>query len=321
MDIPMITTDRWLTEQTQHYYPDVDVIEIDELSLEYLADNYDVLFMSDLVNRKLFYEKFAPYNKVMRNVHIPHGYSDKSHYLMRAALEDIPLIYGQQMLDMIANSDYADALFQYVVCGNFRYTYYKRHHQFFDDIVANEVLARFPKKQTTILYAPTWLDNEQSTSFFKDAAPILDNLPNSYNMIVKLHPLLRLNPRRLDPILDRYKNKKNIQFLIDFPLIYPLLQYADIYLGDMSSLGYDFLIFDKPMFFLIEKPSPLTQCGILTTPETFYKKIDSSNAYTNARKRLYQYTFGDEKSFAEIKQAIIAEYNKDPDRRVMTPTD
>ena len=38
--------------------------------------------------------------------------------------------------------------------------------------------------------------------------------------------------------------------LIEFPYIYPLLEFCDIYLGDCSSVGYDFLHLNRPMYFL-----------------------------------------------------------------------
>ncbi len=41
---------------------------------------------------------------------------------------------------------------------------------------------------------------------------------------------------------------KNVVLIEDFPLVYPLLAATDIYLGDVSSIGYDFLMFNRPMF-------------------------------------------------------------------------
>jgi len=54
----------------------------------------------------------------------------------------------------------------YVVVGNYRYTYFKQNRAFFDHVVKEEVLSRFSKPQPTILYAPTWLDLEESSTFF-----------------------------------------------------------------------------------------------------------------------------------------------------------
>lgn len=52
---------------------------------------------------------------------------------------------------------------------------------------------------------------------------------------------------------------EGIQFIEDFPPIYPLLAQMDLYIGDMSSIGYDFLSFKRPMILL--KDSELTKAG------------------------------------------------------------
>ena len=115
-------------------------------------------------------------------------------------------------------------------------------------------------------------------------------------------------------------------FLKDFPLVYPLLAHTDIYLGDMSSIGYDFLPFNKPMFFLNkQKRDPKTdrglylfRCGVDIKPDAYpliYKFIetrleDDQENFSAIRKEVYDYTFGEERTFADIKADIIAAYNE-----------
>lgn len=333
MDIPLLSIDPLDYELSMRYYPGLKstVVDYQEMSPEHLIANYDILFMSDLWDKHTFHEKFAPlelkYNKILRHVHCPHGFSDKGFYLKKVANEDIALIYGQNMIDQLKHHNVLHHLNNYVLTGNYRYTYFKQNRQFYDEIMEKEVLNKFKKKQRVILYAPTWLDVEESTTFFDAYTYILGNLPDEYNLIVKLHPRLEIDDAtNYYRIVSQFENKPNVLFLKDFPLVYPLLAYSDIYLGDMSSVGYDFLPFDKPMFFLNkQKLDPrsdrrlyLFRCGIDIKPDAYpliYKFIEThldedKERFSHVRKEVYDYTFGKEKSFTDLKTEITAAYNK-----------
>lgn len=332
MGIPLLFIDDLDYELGKKYYPglNADKIDYDAFDPEYLIANYDVLFMSDLWDRKAFREKYfhleMKYQKRLRNVHCPHGFSDKGFYLKKSANEDITLIYGQNMLDQLKYYQSFDNLNAYVISGNYRYTYYKKHKKFYDKLIQEEILSQFSEKRPTILYAPTWLDLEESTTFFDASKYIIDALPQKYNLIVKLHPRLELDDTvKYYQIVGRHQGKNNILFLKDFPLVYPLLAYSDIYIGDMSSVGYDFLAFNKPMFFLNKQKRDsktdrglyIFRCGTEVTPEQYPKlyQIIEENLPTDKerfeaiRNEVYTYTFGPEKPFPELKQEIIAAYN------------
>ena len=331
MDIPLIFIDPNDYALGKKYYPELqaELIDYQDLTPEHLIANYDVLFMSDLWDRKTFHEKYAPlekkYKKSLRHVHCPHGFSDKGFYLKKCANEDIALLYGQNMIDQLKEYGVFADLNRYVITGNYRYTFFKKHRQFYDEIVEKEVLSKFAKKQPIILYAPSWMDLEESTTFFDAYSYVLGNLPDDYNLIVKLHPRLELDDTaHYYHIVGRFENKPNIVFLKDFPLVYPLLAHADIYLGDMSSVGYDFLSFNKPMFFLNkQKRDPRTdrglylfRCGIDIKPDAYpllYKFMEvnlpnDNEKFSSIRNDVYAYTFGQERPFAEIKQEIIEAY-------------
>lgn len=330
MDIPLIFIDPADYELGVRYYPGLNakLLEYQDLTPEHLIQHYDVLFMSDLWDRETFHEKYAPlekkYKKTLRHVHCPHGFSDKGFYLKKCAAEDITLIYGQNMIDQLKFHEVFDQLNKYVITGNYRWTFFNEHRAFYDG-VASDVFSQFAKKQPVILYAPTWLDLEESTTFFDAYSYILENLPANYNMIVKLHPRLELDDTaQYYRIVGKFDSKPNILFLKDFPLVYPLLAYTDIYLGDMSSVGYDFLPFNKPMFFLnkwrrnphTDRGLYLFRCGVDVKPDGYpllYQLIDANLANDNERfgqirKEVYDYTFGQEKAFSDIKKEIIAAY-------------
>lgn len=331
MGIPLLFIDEQNYEMAKHYYPDLDaqLEEYQNFNPEYLIQRYDVLFLSDLWDRNSFQEKYRlleeKYQKQMRHVHCPHGFSDKGFYLKDCANEDITLIYGQNMLDQLKHHAVFENLNAYIITGNYRYTYFKQHHTFFNDLVQKEVLSHFDKVQPIILYAPTWLDREESTSFFDAYEYLLGGLPDEYNMIVKLHPLLELNDTALYyRILGKYEEKKNVIFIKDLPLVYPLLEHADIYIGDMSSVGYDFLTFNRPMFFLnknrrdskSDRGLYLYRCGIEVFPEDFPRlyQIIAKNLpldqehFFEIRSDTYFYTFGQERPFSAIKEEITQTY-------------
>ncbi len=329
MGVPLLFTDYEQFELAKRFYPQLKAqfIDFQEMTLPYLITHYDVLYTSDLWNRDDFHQRCVaaglPPTERMRYVHCPHGFSDKGFYLQKSALEDVTLIYGQNMIDLLKACGVFDFLHQFVITGNYRLAYYRNHRPFHDSLVEKEVFSRFAKRQKTILYAPTWLDLEQTTTFFDAHTAVIGALPDAYNLIVKLHPRLELDdPVRYHQILSFYENKPNVIFLKDFPLVYPLLANVDLYLGDMSSIGYDFLAFDKPLFFLdkyarnptTDREAYLFRCGKVITPDHYpqlYTLIETHAESeqvekSRIRQEVYRYTFGEEKPFAQIKKEILA---------------
>lgn len=332
MGIPLLFIDDLDYSLGSQYYPGLEALQIpyEELNPEFLIANYDVLFLSDLWDKQTFHQKFGPlelkYQKALRHVHVPHGFSDKGFYLRKTAQEDIPLLYGQNMIDMLKYYDVFKHLKTYVISGNYRYTYFKMHRDFFDKVMQEEILCKFLKPQPIILYAPTWKDLEESTTFYDMCSSLIDQLPSDYNMIVKLHPRLELDDTAsYYHIVGKYETKPNVLFLKDFPLVYPLLAYSSIYIGDMSSVGYDFLPFNRPMFFLNKhKRDPQTdrglalfKCGIEVLPEQvsgIYKLIEKSlpqdqERFGTIRREMDAYTFGPERPFEALKADIIKAYS------------
>lgn len=333
MGIPHLFIDNTEYEIAKRYYPGLDaqLLDYSTLSPEYLISHYDVLFLSDYWDCKAFHQKYhdleKKYQKQIRIVHCPHGFSDKGFYFKKCANEDIVLIYGQNMIDLLKQEAVFEQLHQYVITGNYRLSYFKQHQKIFQHIIQEEILKKFAKQQPIILYAPTWMDLEDSTTFFDAANTILGNLPENYNLIVKLHPRLEYdNTSLFYQITSRFSKRPNILFLKDFPLVYPLLSHVDIYLGDISSIGYDFLYFNKPMFFLnkhrrnseTDRTAYLFRCGIDIKPDAYaliYRIINANlptdqERFQTIRQTVYQYTFGQEQPFEQIKANIIKAYSQ-----------
>ncbi|HUD01103.1 MAG TPA: CDP-glycerol glycerophosphotransferase family protein, partial [Rhabdochlamydiaceae bacterium] len=109
-----------------------------------------------------------------------------------------------------------------------------------------------------------------------------------------------------------YENKKGIVFLSDFPCIYPILNASDGYLGDFSSIGYDFLAINKPLFFLDSHFGALYKCGLQLNLDEHLGKSILQHAERPCFKKLqeetYQYVFGEtrdsEMILKDLKEAL-----------------
>lgn len=323
MDMPIIVLQDLNEELAKKYYPDLKVIALPygDLTPEYLYKNYDVLYLSEYWTNDTLRSKF-PKSINLQVVHCPHGFSDKSYYLLYCAYEDILLVYGQHMLDMFKRLNLLHELKSYIITGNYRYTYYKKHKAFYDNIMKTEILNQFEKEQPIVLYAPTWEDSRLASTFYEACGPLIDSLPSSYNMIVKVHPaMLRDKIAEYYMMVNTYADRKNVLFICEFPPIYPLLEASSLYIGDTSSIGYDYLVFDRPMFFLnkynldaANNPELyLYRCGRVLTPDQYssiYSIIEKElprdkSTYSEIRKEVYKYTFGEERAFEQIKQDVL----------------
>ncbi len=303
------------------YYPGLKIQRIDyqDLNPEFLIENFDYIISSDLLGRATLREKFAEleteYKKILRCIHSPHGFSDKGYYLRKSAFEDILLVYGQHFLDQLQKEGVSDHLNQYVRIGNIRAAYYEKHKEMYAEMIDKEILSHFDAKQPIILYAPTWVDIEKSSTFFEAGEEIFEKLPRDFNMIVKLHPRLEQDDTvGYYQLLGKYEGKKNILFIKEMPAIYPLLACSDIYLGDTSAVGYDFLYFNKPMYFLNlhKKQYPLFRCGEVIEPQNLgelYARIRNTfdqdlEKYKKVRTELYAYTFDQDRDFDTIRSEL-----------------
>lgn len=329
MDIPLLSLDQQCHELAKRYYPGLQAsLEEHHLfSAEFIFKKYDVSFTSDLWDRRTIKETFSPlekkFNKIWRNVHVPHGFSDKGFYLVKSAMEDILLLYGQNMIDLLKSFGKWDDVNEYVITGNYRYSYFLKNAEFYQKIFEEEIQPHFDKKRPIILYAPTWVDFEQSSTFFHAYKFILDHLPSDFNMIVKLHPRLELDDVvSYHRIIGEYENRNNIFFLSEYPLVFPILANSDVYIGDMSSIGYDFLAFNRPLFLLnpqgrdkeTDRRLFLFKCATEIKPDQYphlYHIIEKEILHDNEkyhllRKQMWNYTFGEQQRlFDDIKADII----------------
>lgn len=318
LEIPLFVTDARVYEIAQTFYPEVEVYlkEPSSLTLDFLAKECDLIFHCG----KFWLEELLPlfellYKKRMRFVFCPHGNSDKGHSIQAERQQDILLAYGDHMRDLLKNTGTRGEI---VLTGNYRLPYYHKHQAFYDKLADLRVFSKFDQKKKTILYAPTWENSENPSRFFEVCSRLISSLAPSFNLLIKLHPLMQEDqPARLLQLQEKHAGRPHLLFLTEFPAMYPLLAKTEIYLGDFSSVGYDFLAFDRPMyFFSTNKKLPLHQCGMEIPDEEmdniadYLMRTEEENRTTlsSMRQKTYAYAFGQERTIRQIKEEIADAY-------------
>jgi|GEM_PF-1662345 len=224
-----------------------------------------------------------------RLVQIFHGMSDKPFTYERDFSDyDLCLCIGQRQLDRL------------------------RSHAHNRDI--NWSLIGYPKFETalpsvkpldngrkTVIYCPTWRKGGiSSIDAFLDSPNTIRRIAARYDLIVKPHPNL-LNADRPffdQSIIDRLRDIPNITVVRDGNVM-PWFARSDLFIGDVSATGYEWLYFDQPMVFLnpqpgvlrrsdnVESMTYLWRCGdvcddIATLPEVIERNLQFDH---HARER------------------------------------
>jgi teichoic acid glycerol-phosphate primase len=307
LDCPLFLTEEKNQQLTQKFYPNVSsfLIPTEEFSLFTLAEKYRYLIQSTFWDQSLIHLIKSAYPDV-RFGYCPHGNSDKGHQkpmLEPLLWQDFAFFYGEHMVDRLKKQNLFKGAPPHIFTGNYRLAYYQKNKAFYDEIV-NQELHKLDLRKKTILYAPTWKDDELSTSFFAVCKKLVQEAPSEINLIIKVHPLLEeMNPAEYYRALPELSVKNNILLLEDFPPIFPLLSKVDIFLGDLSSIGYDFTYFQRPMFFFnpfqkISSDHPslyLHQCGtVIPDNEDIFDFIEKNSLLVKKEKQkeIWEYAFG-----------------------------
>ncbi len=321
LKIPLIVDEPETYDLARTFYPQVETrfMEKNEIDPSFLAAQFDVLFVSSkrwAIEMLPFFPLF--HNKQMRIVYCPHGNSDKGFSLSKEhhAPEDISLVYGEHMIDLMRDTGMLDQVQQTVVTGNYRRLFFEEHRPFYRELAEDQVFGKLERNKKIVFYCPTWSSEENRSSFFEECARLIEQLDGEFQLIIKLHPyLFERHLGETTAIFERYKDHPGVLFLENFPPIYPLLDLADAYLGDFSSIGYDFLSFDKPMYFFntkADRGSFLHRCGIsLSTRDcgnvfgVIEKTLEQSRKeFSAVRQEVYKYAFGKEKPLELLRQGL-----------------
>ncbi len=248
----------------------------------------------------------------MRFVLCPHGNSDKGSTFTTYPAQDIQLVYGEHMHELLTRTGAINQIQTRITTGNYRHPFYLKHQKFYDELAEKRLFCKFSKKRKTILYAPTWSSKENPTTFFETCKQVIEQLAPEYNLLIKPHPFLEEEqPAHLEFLQTSCETEPGVVFVTEFPPIYPLLAKTDIYIGDFSSVGYDFLIFDRPLYFLHPPtktpPGSIQKAGITIPPNaglhTFLLKTLPENHALNTRLPLWHHAFAPY-SLPKLKQEL-----------------
>lgn len=308
LDMPLFVTEEKNLELARSYYPmvKVELVEDIERSLSFFAEQFDALFECKYFEphlKRLFNDL---YGKDMRLVHCAHGQSDKGYAhptLRHYGNQDSALVYGDLLRTMLHEMG---IVCNTVVSGNYRLLFYLEHKAFYDELAEKEVT--LPKEMPILLYAPTWKDSDGATTFFTHARQLFKQLPENWGLVIKLHPLLeQRNPAdfyRVEAMASRYPN---VRLVLEFPPVYPLLAKTSRFLGDYSSVGYDFLYFRRPMFFLLQEGLPKGRLHSTGTILSSWEPLFSLQPpdYTEKQQSLYELAFGRLQSKQVMKETIV----------------
>lgn len=297
--IPLIVTDDTIADQARSYYPNLNLLHWSCLEAPFKAvERFNTLVctIAKPLYNELFFIAETTQNKKLKTLWLPHGNSDKGHHsLFMEGLKDESnlMIYGQKMVDFLRLKGIKKPSIQ---IGNYRLQYYLRHRSFYSPLIDTWV----PLGRKVILYAPTWQDGENSTSFFEMTEPLILELPSDYTLWIKPHPNLESNIRT-EQLMLQYQSHPHVRFIRNFSPIYPILEKTDVYLGDMSSIGYDFLAFNRPMFFFnpnqrsLDDPSRhLHRCGHTLNSRNLYQQLledPDQTDLTQIRLETYNHVF------------------------------
>jgi teichoic acid glycerol-phosphate primase len=337
LNIPLFFTDEELFNQAKTLYPAIDARLHSPLDVATaILKDHRALFscLSKTLIDELFFFAQHALRKNMTPIWCPHGNSDKGYksgFMKYLSEERAALIYGPKMLEFFKTCGALEKLCAYVITGNYRLNDYRIHQTFYDRLSRDHVHRKLPPSERTLLFAPTWQDSEASSSFNDACEILIKNLPLRTNLIIKLHPNTLLQEERLvEQLQDKYSGHSHVLFLNHYPHIYSLLALCDVYIGDASSMGYDFLSFDRPMVFLNQQQRDrntdpgayLFRCGIVLLPKDYprtYTLIEEllpfdHPLFSPIRKEVYEYTFGEKKmpetlrsDVASMLQTLISE--------------
>ena len=312
---PLLVSDVVAQEELERLYPGLLVLykDLDELPA-FALTNFKAFVSCSPRPFLLQYFGYASetLGKPFLSIFLHHGNSDKGYAsaLMEGMqYETHTLIYGRKMEEFMKEKKVFSQLHGVATIGNFRervFTLYRKHF---------ESLLSFTKTKKTVLFAPTWEDSENSCSFFDAINHLLSNKPQNISLLIKPHPnTVEQHTSEMEVLQGGLP--KDVHFITDFPPVYTLLNLADVYIGDMSSVGYDFLTYNRPMFFLNKnKRDPATDpglalfhCGDILYPSSFdavYEIIEDPQIdKKHLRHKMYLHTFDQAPSKGALLHSI-----------------
>jgi len=317
LDLPLIVTEQDDFNTVGEYYPNTscELASPTEMPFTVLSRVHGVItaLPTQLIDL-IFDVATQTLNKKFLSVWCPHGNSDKgwkAPFLEALSHEKIILYYGKTMKDFMSAKGISEIAHTFISIGDYRHQYFQKNLWFYREKF-NELRKRGLQN---LIYVPSWSDSEGSGSFVESFPDLVKSLPSNFSLYVKLHPNdhLRNDPGLMKLVVE---NEDQATFIDRIPPIYPVLENMDVYLGDRSSVNYDFLHFQKPMFLYNNHNSQMSKCvPVLDSWKCLPAalKKDQSLQYSK-RARLYGDTFDSLGSIDEKKAQIMNYFQKHYER-------
>lgn len=292
LNLPLVICEESLFKLCQLFYPEVKAYFIPLIELRENLPSSTQFLITCLPRNMLL--ALLP-GLCIPSIWLPHGNSDKGKntFFMEALKEEqYALLYGEKIIDFLKEKNAFYNLVEYKLIGNFRYHYYQKHQK-----------PLYTKKLKTILYAPTWQPESQQHLIIEEIMQ-LKNLTH-FQVLIKLHPNTLQLPQ-IQTFKIHFESFSHLHFIENHPPIYPILLSSDLFLGDVSSVGYDFLTLNRPLVFSYHQektemfpPLDLQQTGRsillkeIKNLDAFFEEVltKDSMKYERARKTLYDKTF------------------------------
>jgi teichoic acid glycerol-phosphate primase len=307
LEIPLIVCDDNIFDLAKKFYPKLNLIYLETTKIStYFLDNvkYMISCLTKPYLKLIFFPYEADLKKKILPIWCPHGNSDKglkTDYFNPLKNESCLLVYGMKMFDILKQKNLLTSNLKIIQIGNYRRTYYNLHYNEYQTLIKDEFV-KLKNQNNKYLYAPTWEDSENNSSVPLYLKNITKTIKENEHLFIKLHPnTLKKDDFYLHKIFWELEHNDQVTLIENFPLIYPLLDNIDLFLGDFSSIGYDVLSFKKPMGFLLPpnkktQDSNLFQCGVNFSNFQDNKNhlsdlLESPHKFEEEKAKLYNYTY------------------------------
>lgn len=318
LDIPLLTTDKKSKKELLENYPKLIVraYEIETSPQEILKDGFTELLtcLPRPLLEEFFFFDLQLQQKRLLTIWTSHGMSDKStfnNYFEGLIHEEIILYYGPLLKKRLLESLLKDKTM--IPTGNYRQLYYQTHRKYYLKMIEKS-FGGIDHSMRTLLFTPTWDDVEHLGTSVQEILTLIKHLPDNYFLILQLHP----NTQRQHPIayekLKEVAGEKPNLYLSEATLIYPLLDFVDVVLSDYSSVVYDAIALEKPLFVIKKHQEAYTHraCHVILlrdihlTFHTINQTLGTADLKMwREKKAIHSQTFGELPTKAQLKSQIL----------------
>lgn len=264
LNIPLLTTDASIKHIASLYPPSADIVLFfnDHELFEFLKADYTTLVTSTKYGGKEIKNlMYNLYNHRIQTIFLPHGFSKKgfiSHSMSPFFHQENAFMYSPMMENDLKKIAALSNVKMRFFVGDFRKRFYIKRQEAFDQRLQKLIPPQWDRRLPTILYAPTWSDEEDSSSIMDFYRLLVEGLHQKMNLIIRLHPFIeRDHPSIAYYLQSLSEERENLWVHWNIPFVFPFFSIVDALIADNSSILYDFLSTGKPIYRLNPSSSPM----------------------------------------------------------------